>query len=58
MTRIQPLCLYINLFLLRPTQPPTKWAPGALAPEVRQSERKANHSPPSSAEIKNEWSYT
>jgi hypothetical protein len=33
---------------LGPTQPPIQWVAG----------RKADHSPPSSAEIKNAWSYT
>jgi len=31
---------------------------GSSFPGVRRPERKANHSPQSSAEIKNVWSYT
>jgi hypothetical protein len=38
---------------LRPTQPPIQRVPGALSSGVKRQERKANHSPPSSAEVKN-----
>jgi hypothetical protein len=31
---------------------------GALAPGVKQSRREIDHSPPSCAEVKNEWCYT
>jgi hypothetical protein len=31
---------------------------GALSLEEKRSGREANHSPPSSAEVKNAWSYT
>jgi hypothetical protein len=31
---------------------------GALSLRVKLPERKANHSPPSSAEVKKAWSYT
>jgi hypothetical protein len=37
---------------LEPTQPPIQWVPGALSLEVRRPEREADHSPPSSAEVK------
>jgi hypothetical protein len=37
---------------LRPTQPPIQWVPGALSRRVKRPERKADHSPPSSAEVK------
>jgi hypothetical protein len=40
------------------TQPPMKWVPGALSMGVKWPEREADHSPPSSAEVRNEWSYT
>jgi len=30
----------------------------SLGPEVKRSGREADHSPPSSAEVKNAWSYT
>jgi hypothetical protein len=43
---------------LEPTQPPIQWEPGALSLGVKQPRRRADHSPPSSAEIKNAWCYT
>jgi hypothetical protein len=36
----------------RPTQPPIQWVPGALSLGVKRVGREADHSPPSSAEIK------
>jgi len=36
-----------------PPRPPIKWVTGALSPAVRQPGRGADHSPPSSAEVKN-----
>jgi hypothetical protein len=40
---------------LGPTQPPVQWVPGVLSPGVKaRSERDADHSPPSSAEVENE----
>jgi len=32
--------------------------PGALIPQVKQAECKANHSPPFRTEVKNAWSCT
>jgi hypothetical protein len=43
---------------LGPTQPPVQWIPAALSLGVKQPGREADHSPPSSAEVKNECSYT
>jgi len=43
---------------LGPTQPPIQWIPWAFKPGVKRPGREANHSPPSSAEFKNEYSYT
>jgi hypothetical protein len=43
---------------LGPTQPPIQRVPGALFLGVNRLEREADHSPPSSAEVKNAWSYT
>jgi hypothetical protein len=40
------------------TQPPIQRVPGALSPEVRQPGYEADHSPPSSAEVKKTWLYT
>jgi len=43
---------------LGPTQPPIQWLPGALSLAVKQLGCEADHSPPSSAGVKNAWSYT
>jgi hypothetical protein len=43
---------------LGPTQPPIQWVLGSLSLRVKRPGREANHSPPSSAEVKNAWSYT
>jgi hypothetical protein len=37
-------------------QPPMQWTPGAVSPGVRRLGR--GHSPPSSADVRNEHSYT
>jgi hypothetical protein len=39
---------------LGPTQPPVQWVPGALSLGIKRPGREADHSPPSSAEVK-EW---
>jgi hypothetical protein len=36
---------------------PIQWVPGALSLVVKWPGREADHSPPSGAEVKNEWSY-
>jgi hypothetical protein len=43
---------------LGPTQPPIQRVPGTLSLGVKRADREADNSPPSSAEIKNMWSYT
>jgi hypothetical protein len=43
---------------LGPTQPPIQWVRGALSLGIKRPGCEADHSPPSSAEIKNAWSYT
>jgi hypothetical protein len=40
------------------TQPPIQWIPGVVFSRVKRPVRKANHSFPSSAEVKNAWSYS
>jgi hypothetical protein len=40
------------------TQPPIQWVPGALSLGVKRSGREADHSPPTSAEVKKMWIYT
>jgi hypothetical protein len=42
---------------LGPTQSPIQWVPGALSLGVKRPGREAGHSPPSSAEAMNVWSY-
>jgi hypothetical protein len=37
---------------LRPTQPPIQWVPGSLSLGLKRPWREADHSPPSSAEVK------
>jgi hypothetical protein len=37
---------------LGPTQPPIQWIPGALSLGVKRPGREADHSPPSSTEVK------
>jgi hypothetical protein len=38
--------------VLGPTQPPNQWVPGAFSMGVKRPGREADHSPPSSAEVK------
>jgi hypothetical protein len=40
------------------TQPPIHWVSEAITSEVKLLGREADHSPPSSAEIRNAWSHT
>jgi hypothetical protein len=41
-----------------PTQPPIHWVQGALSPGVKRQGYEADHSPPTSAEVKKTWIYT
>jgi hypothetical protein len=43
---------------LGPTHPPIQWVPAVLSLGVKRPGREADHSTPSSAEVKNAWSYT
>jgi hypothetical protein len=43
---------------LGPIQPPIQWVPGALSFGVKWQEYEANHSPPTSAEVKKTLIYT
>jgi hypothetical protein len=43
---------------LEPTRPPMQWVPGDITLGIRRPGREANHSPPSSPEVKNAWSNT
>jgi hypothetical protein len=42
----------LQYYHLGPNQPPIQWVPGALSLEVKRPGREADHSPPSSAEVK------
>jgi hypothetical protein len=44
--------------VLELTQPPIQWVPGALSLGLKSPGRESDQSPPSSAEVKNAWSYT
>jgi hypothetical protein len=37
---------------------PIQWVPGTVSPEVKRPGREADHSPPTSAEVKKMWIYT
>jgi hypothetical protein len=43
--------------VLGPTQPPIQWVAGALSSKIKRPRRKAGHSLPTSAEVKNMWIY-
>jgi hypothetical protein len=43
---------------LGPIQPPIRWVSGTLSLGIKRPGREADHSPLSSAEVKNAWSYT
>jgi hypothetical protein len=64
MIRGSPAAAGIFLFIimsrpaLGPIQPPIPWVPGVLSLGVKRPGREADHSPPSSAEVKNASSYT
>jgi hypothetical protein len=59
-SRVRLLAGGVGIFLftaasrtaLGPTQPPIQWVPGALSLEAKRPGREADHSPPSSAEVK------
>jgi hypothetical protein len=38
---------------LGPTQPPTQWVPGIISSGIKWQGREADHSPVSSADVKN-----
>jgi hypothetical protein len=42
---------------LGPTPPLIQWIPGGLTLRIKQPGREADHAPPSSAEVKDVWSY-
>jgi hypothetical protein len=48
----------LSIQALGPTQPLIQWVPGALSPGVKRPGREADHSPPTSAEVKKIRIYT
>jgi hypothetical protein len=40
------------------TQPPIQWVPGTISLGLKRPVREADHSPPTSAEVKKMWIYT
>jgi hypothetical protein len=48
----------VSRMSLAPTQPRIQWVPGTLSLGVKRPGREADHSHPSSAEVKNAWRYT
>jgi hypothetical protein len=50
--------MLFKIMVLGPTQPPIQWVTGAPSLGIKLPGREADHSPPSSAEVKNAWSYT
>jgi hypothetical protein len=48
----EKLMIYTSILVLGPTQPPIQWVPGALSLGVKLPGREADHSPPSSVEVK------
>jgi hypothetical protein len=38
--------------------PPIQWVPGDLSPELKRPGREADHSPPTSPQVKKTWTYT
>jgi hypothetical protein len=48
----------VSRLVLRPTQPSIQRVPRDLNLEVKRPQREVDHSPPSSAEVKNLWSYS
>jgi hypothetical protein len=52
------LFITVSRPVLEPTFPPIQWVPEALSLGVKRTECGAEHSSPSSAEVKNVWRYT
>jgi hypothetical protein len=48
----------VSRTVLGPTHRPIQWVPGSLSLAMKRPVCEANHSPSSSAEVKNAWSYT
>jgi hypothetical protein len=55
---VAPSCVVSSICKIFYAQLPIQWVPGVLALGVKRPGHEADHSPPSSAEVKNVWSYT
>jgi hypothetical protein len=53
MAKVQFLIFTASRPVLGSTQPPIQWVPGVLSPRVKQQGHEADHSPLSSAEVRN-----
>jgi hypothetical protein len=49
------MIMTIIIIILRPTQPPIQWLPGAFSPERMRPGREADHAPVTISEVKNTW---
>jgi hypothetical protein len=60
--RFVPLLVFVAIQMINTprnhTQPPIQWVPEALSQGIKRPEHEADHSPPTSAEIKKTWIYT
>jgi hypothetical protein len=56
--RTRPVLFQASRLTLAPSKPPNQWIWGAKVLEVKRSERAADFSPSTSANIKNKWMYT
>jgi hypothetical protein len=50
-------CFHVKILTQKPLLP-IQWVLGDLSPGVKQQGGEADHSPPTSAEVKKMWSYT
>jgi hypothetical protein len=57
-TKQNSIMIKLSIPAVGSNEPPIQSAPGALSLGVKRPEREADHSPPSSAEVKFSWSYT
>jgi hypothetical protein len=58
MTTQQPWTILQSRQALGPTQPPVQWVLGTLSPGIKRQGREADHSPPTSTEVKKMVIYT
>ena len=51
------IVLHVSKLALVPSHPSIPWVPEALTPGMKRPKCEGDHTPPSSTEVKNEWSY-